>query len=137
MPIKSIRRSLKKGFDKIRSEKYKQNLLQAIPFWVASLITGLVAVSYSRVFAFCEDLTGAIMNWHRWSIFILMPACFLIAWWLVVRFAKYAGGSGIPQVMAGIELANPRHNKKVERLLGVKVFFVKIASSLVMVLGGA
>ena len=136
MIIPTIRRYLKKVFDTITSEKYKHNLLQAIPFWVASLITGLVAVFYNRLFAICESFAEWVMDWHRWLIFILMPACFLIAWWLVVRFAKYAGGSGIPQVMASIELANPKHNKKVEKLLSLRIFFIKILSSLVMIAGG-
>lgn len=136
MIILTTRRYLKRVFDTITSEKYKHNLLQAIPFWVASLITGLVAVFYNRVFAICESFAELVMSWHRWLIFILMPACFLIAWWLVVRFAKYAGGSGIPQVMASIELANPRHNKKIEKLLSLRIFFIKILSSLVMILGG-
>ena len=51
-------------------------------------------------------------------------------------FAKYAGGSGIPQAMAAIELANPRDDKKVTKLLSLKVFFVKIFSGFIMILGG-
>ena len=69
-------------------------------------------------------------------IFVFSPACFVIAWWLVNMFAKYAGGSGIPQAMAAIELANPRDDKKVTKLLSLKVFFVKIFSGFIMILGG-
>ena len=54
----------------------------------------------------------------------------------MVRFAPYAGGSGIPQVMAAIELANPREDKKVTKLLSIRVFIVKIFSSFLMILGG-
>ena len=60
----------------------------------------------------------------------------MIAWWLVVRYEKFAGGSGIPQVMAAIELANPRDHGKVRRLLSIRVIVVKIISSLFMILGG-
>lgn len=136
MTGQQIRRQLKKSFDRIRSEKYKQNLLQAIPFWVASLITGLIAVFYSRIFAYLEGQTFAIIGQDKWLIFIITPVCFFLAWWIVVRFAKYARGSGIPQVMAAIELANPRYNKKVEKLLSIKIFFVKMFSSFIMILGG-
>lgn len=136
MRLQAVRKFLKQGFDTISSEKYKQNLLQAIPFWVASLITGLVAVLYNRVFALCEGFAELVMSWHRWLIFVLVPICFVAAWWLVVRFARYAGGSGIPQVMAAIELTNPRHNKRVEKLLSLRVFVVKFLSSLVMIMGG-
>ena len=108
MTGETIRKKLKRVFDRIRNEKLKQNLLQAIPFWVASLITGLIAVFYSRIFSFLESVTFFIIHHHAWQIFILTPICFSIAWWIVKKFAPYARGSGIPQVMAAIELANPR-----------------------------
>ncbi len=134
--LRTIRKILKKAFDRIRNEKLKQNLLQAIPFWVASLITGLIAVFYSRIFAFLESITHSIIYHNSWQIFILTPVCFVAAWWVVTRFAVYARGSGIPQVMAAIELANPRDDKKVTKLLSIKVFIVKIISSFLMILGG-
>ncbi len=52
------------------------------------------------------------------------------------RYEKYAGGSGIPQVMAAIELANPRDNHKTRRLLSIRVIVIKIISSFFMILGG-
>lgn len=136
MSTKSIRKLLKKAFDRINNEKAKHNILQALPFWVASLLTGLIAVFYSQIFAFLESRTLLITRHHTWEIFILTPACFLFAWWIVQRFAPNARGSGIPQVMAAIELANPRDDKKVTKLLSLKVFFVKIISSFTMILGG-
>jgi H+/Cl- antiporter ClcA len=69
-------------------------------------------------------------------LFVVTPVCFLIAWWLVVRYEKFAGGSGIPQVMAAIELANPRDNHKIRRLLSIRVIVIKIVSSFFMILGG-
>lgn len=136
MPIQKIRKILKRAFDRIRNEKLKQNLLEAIPFWIASIITGLVAVFYSKGFSYLESKGLFIFDHHDWMIFILMPVCFVLAWWLVVKFAPYARTSGIPQVMAAIELANPRYDKKVQKLLSIKIFFVKILSSFLMIFGG-
>ena len=136
MTGQTIRKILKRGFDRISNEKFKNNLLQAIPFWVASLVSGLIAVFYSKIFGYLEGITFKIIHFHDWMIFILSPACFVIAWWVVNKFARYSGGSGIPQVMAAIELANPRDDKKVTRLLNLRVFLVKIFSSFVMILGG-
>jgi len=127
----------KGGFDRFaRNKKFRNNLLQAIPFWVASLLTGLVAVLYARLFSLAEKGTSAIIHGHVWWLFIVSPVCFVIAWWLVRRFAPYSRGSGIPQVIAAIELATPRHNDKVKKLLSLRVLLVKILSSLTMVLGG-
>jgi H+/Cl- antiporter ClcA len=134
--IGTIRREAKKAFDRIRNEKLRNNILQAIPFWVASLATGLVAVLYTRLFALAEKGTAYAIHLHVWLLFIITPLCFLTAWWLVKRFAPYARGSGIPQIMAAIELANPRYNEKVDRLLNLKIVLVKILSSLVMAFGG-
>jgi H+/Cl- antiporter ClcA len=123
-------------FDLIATERIRRNALQAIPFWVASLITGLIAVGYTKLFGYSEGLFNNILNWHSWTIFIMTPVCFLIAWFIVQLFATNARGSGIPQVMAAIELASPKHQHRINHLLSIKIIFTKIASSLMMVLGG-
>jgi H+/Cl- antiporter ClcA len=131
-----MRRRLKWIFDHTGNEKLKQNFLRAVPFWIASLFTGLIAVFYSKLFLLAESTTDSLFKSYHWLFFVITPTCFLMAWWLVVRFAKYAGGSGIPQVMAAIELANPRDHGKIRRLLSIRVIVIKIISSLFMILGG-
>jgi H+/Cl- antiporter ClcA len=123
-------------FEKIGSEKVKQNLLQALPFLVGSVITGLIAVVYTRLFALAEHGTAYIYHHHAYLFFLITPCCFVLSWWVVKRFSPYARGSGIPQVMAAIELSSPRSSILVNRLLSIKVILVKILSSLVMVFGG-
>ena len=134
--IGSIRIRVKGVFDRLHNDRFKNNLLQAVPFWVASLITGLAAVLYSRLFSLAEKGTAYIVHTHLWLLFIITPLCFITAWWLVIRFAPYSRGSGIPQVMAAIELATPKHNDKVNKLLSLRVLFIKVLSSLTMALGG-
>jgi H+/Cl- antiporter ClcA len=131
-----IRRWLKLIFDKTGNEKLKLNFLRAVPFWIASLITGLLAVFYSKIFLFAENGADSLFTSNHWLFFIVTPACFLIAWWVVARFEKFAGGSGIPQVIAAIELANPRDHQKIRRLLSIRVIIVKIISSVFMIFGG-
>jgi H+/Cl- antiporter ClcA len=127
---------LRRIWGRIRNEKLKQNLLQAIPFWTASLITGLVAVVYARGFALAESASLSMFSVRPWLVFVVTPLCFFLAWWLVRRFAPFARGSGIPQVMASIELANPRHKGRIRNLLSLRVILIKIISSLVLVVGG-
>lgn len=131
-----IRRSIKKSFDNIRNEQLKYNLLQAIPFWIGSVITGFFAVLYAQIFAWGENLMNFIFNWHAWMIFIIAPIGFVLSWWLVKEFAPNAKGSGIPQVMAAVELANPKEHKKIRSLLSLKIIIFKIVSSVVLVIGG-
>ena len=134
--IKGVIALGKKLFERIGSEKLKYNLLKALPFWVGSIMTGLIAVAYTRLFAWAERGTSYIFHHYIYLFLIITPFCFIISWWLVKRFSPYARGSGIPQVMAAIELSTPRSINKVKRLLSIRVIFIKILSSLIMVFGG-
>ncbi len=123
-------------FDLIFSSGIKLNILQGIPFWIASLLVGLVAVAYTKLFSFAEQLLIDILHWQSWMIFVMAPVCFFIAWLIIQLFAPAARGSGIPQVMAAIDLSSPRHYGKVKKLLSFKIIVVKCVSSFFMVLGG-
>lgn len=78
----------------------------------------------------------AMMKWHSWLIFIVAPVAFVLSWWLVKRFSPYAKGSGIPQVMAAVELANPKEHRKISHLLSIKIMIFKVLSSVILVIGG-
>lgn len=134
--IPGLRDYLKNAFDRVNNQGYKKNILQAIPFWIASVITGLIAVAYTKLFVLAESLTSYLYHREAWYLFILMPVCFLLAWWLTLRFAPYSRGSGIPQVAAAIQITGPKTDNQVDRLLSVKVMVIKILSSLVMAIGG-
>ncbi|QNK64095.1 chloride channel protein [Pedobacter sp. PAMC26386] len=131
-----LRIHLKRSFDRIKSEKLKNNMLQAIPFWIASILTGLIAVIYTKLFLLAESLTNYIFHQSAWLLFLLMPVCFIMAWWLVNRFAPNSRGSGIPQVMAAISISSPVTENKVNKLLSLRIALIKIASSLVIAIGG-
>lgn len=114
----------------------RTNLLQALPFWIASLITGVIAVLYTKLFERVEKWGFLIFHAHGLLLFVISPVGFILAWWVVKRFNTYARGSGIPQVMAAIELATPKENHQIDKLLNIRMMLVKIASSLLMIFGG-
>jgi H+/Cl- antiporter ClcA len=120
----------------LHNEGFRKNLLQAIPFWVASAITGLIAVFYAKLFSWAEMGTAWVLHHGMWWLFIVMPVCFITSWWLCYRFAPAARGSGIPQVIAAVELATPKYIDKVHKLLSVRIIIVKIVSSIIMVFSG-
>jgi H+/Cl- antiporter ClcA len=119
------------------SRKVKAGILSAVPFWVASIVTGLVAVAYTKLFNYSEHLLSTALGWHRWLIFLLAPLGMLLGWYIVKQFAPGAGGSGIPQVMAAIELPSEQNSRAISKLLSVRIILTKIASSMAMVIGGA
>lgn len=127
---------LKSLFARIMNDQLKQDLLKAVPFWIASFCTGIIAVVYAKLFALAEEWSAHVLHNLEWWLFIVAPICFLTAWWIVKRFAPAAKGSGIPQVMAAIELANPKNTDKISSLLSVRILVVKIISSMLMVVGG-
>ena len=131
-----VRRKIKFFANLALSNSVTHNALQAIPFWFASLVVGLLAVFYTKLFTHAEDLLHAALRWRSWSLLIITPLSFCLAWLVVVMFAPQARGSGIPQVMAAIDMAPTKNENKVNLLLSLKVVVVKIISSLLMVLGG-
>ena len=127
---------LTRQINKVQNKRMRIGLLQALPFYIASLLTGGVAVLYAKLFAFSEHLSITLLKDKLWLIFLVAPACFTVSARVVSKFAAYSGGSGIPQVMASIELAPTKHQGKIGRLLSLRILIVKILSSLVMVFGG-
>ena len=121
---------------RLYTERVRRVILQSLPFWVASLLTGLVAVGYEELFVWAEQTSFSWLGARPWLAFILTPIAFLVSWALVCMLAPAARGSGIPQVMAGIELSNPATHGYVSYLLSLRVAIVKILSSVVLLIGG-
>ena len=130
------RYQLKKRFNIIHNDKIRINFLQAIPFWIASFVTGLLAFAYAKLFALAEQGSSYIFLHNKWWFFVLSPICFIISWWIVKQFAPFARGSGIPQIMAAIEISSPANKEKINKLLSIRIIFIKIVSSLILVFGG-
>lgn len=114
----------------------RHQALQFLPFLVASFITGFVAFAYSKVFSLAERVSHFVLAQNKLFIFILTPVTFLISWWTVRRFAPYAKGSGIPQVMAAVELMKPATGSLVSRFLSLRIILVKVVASTIKVIGG-
>ncbi len=131
-----MRSTLKSLFDRIKNQQLRYNLLQALPFWIASTITGLLAVGYTNLFNMAERLSRYIIAEYKWWLLLVAPLCFAAAFFVVEKFSTYARGSGIPQVMAALELPANTSKKTLNKLVGLKVIFIKIISSLFMILGG-
>lgn len=131
-----LKNKIKSKVEVIDNEKIKKNFLNALPFWIGAFISGTVAVLYAYLFSLAESGSQFIFEKASWSLFILAPIGFVLAWWLVSKYAPFARGSGIPQVSAAIELSNPEHNFKVNSLLSLRVVIIKIFSSLILVFSG-
>ncbi|MBK7384923.1 MAG: chloride channel protein [Flavobacteriales bacterium] len=114
----------------------KDFILLALPYQISAVLTALVAVGYTWTFNWLghrnADLLGHDPRW----IFLTAPIGFLLSWWLVFRFAPMAGGSGIPQLMAAVEVATDKKRDRSGRFLNLRILLVKILSSMTMIAGG-
>ncbi len=109
---------------------------EAIPLWIASVLTGVVSVFYEKLFTWFEESGEHFFEVHPATIFITAPVFIFGGWWLVQRFSPEAAGSGIPQLMAAVNSAGTRRRSVVDYLLNIRVILVKIGSSLLILLGG-
>ncbi|UBM58822.1 chloride channel protein [Marinilongibacter aquaticus] len=109
---------------------------EAIPLWIASVLTGLFAVFYERLFEYVEHWSRLLFEWNAYSIFVAAPLFIFAGYWIIDKYCPEAGGSGIPQLMAAVDATGTRHRKLVDRLLNFKVVIFKVISSLLTLFGG-
>lgn len=115
----------------------KNFILLALPYQTSAILTALVAVGYAKLFQWAEHLNGSLIGAHPKLIWLSAPIGFLTSWWLVRFFSPMAGGSGIPQLIAAVEVGNDEErNDGSWRFLNVRIILVKIVSSFAMALGG-
>lgn len=107
------------------------------PYWISAFVVGLIAVGYSKIVAQAESLAHTMLKTSPEYLLILSPALFASSWALIYFFAPEAKGSGIPQVMAAVEMIEKDEKaSEVPKLLGLKIAFVKMASSVLALAGG-
>ncbi|WP_341224622.1 chloride channel protein [uncultured Arcticibacterium sp.] len=109
---------------------------EAIPFWIASVLVGLISVGYEKLFEWAETASIKVFESNPYLIFVTAPVFMFLSWYLVQRYERNATGSGIPQLMASVSMAGTKNGLLVDKLLNLKIIVVKILSSLVMLLGG-
>lgn len=111
--------------------------VQALGLWIAAFLTGFAAVTYATLFKGFEKSFFLTLQSKWWVAFIGPPVALFVGAWIVRRFSPEARGSGIPQVMASIDLEyEGPHQTRVDELLSVRVLMAKLASSLAVILGG-
>ncbi len=118
-----------------RVEVFKTFISKIFPYWLAAAITALVSVLYAKVFAWSEDLA---FSWTRslgYWCFLIIPLALLVSFLMSHFGSPEASGSGIPQLIAAVEMA-PSENPMLKKLLGWSMIFIKFLSSCVCVAGG-
>ncbi|MBS1582059.1 MAG: chloride channel protein [Bacteroidetes bacterium] len=133
----AITRGLERFRGLVMGSRVKHLWMLAFPYQVAAVLTALVAVGYTKLFQWAEHWNSALVTARPDAIFLTAPIAFLASWWLVRYFSPMAGGSGIPQLIAAVEVSDDEEkNDGSWRFLNVRIIIVKIVSSFALVLGG-
>ncbi len=114
----------------MKSYQYKETLL----FTIIGIASAIVCTGYARLFAFAEHSSLVFYQHNPLLSFLMAPAAMLLSFLLVWFLAPGAAGSGIPQVLACIEV---REENLLKKFLRKSVISVKIISSLIGVFAGA
>jgi len=107
--------------------------IRRIAFWGGAVGVGVLAVAFAILSDQAGRLQEMIYHRERWAMLAWTPAITAIAVWVALRFFPGSGGSGIPQVIAAIELDDPA---SVARLLPIRAACGKLALTCFGVLGG-
>ena len=133
---KSLMKTLRIG-EKVKSISSANAI--AVIYVAAGLGSGLCAYFVSRVFGWAEHVAVGFYRSHPMVFALCAPLFFLASAHLVFRYAKYAGGSGIPQVMYALERVNrgDRSSRAIMAINGLRTAAVKVCSAVLALMGGA
>ncbi len=111
-----------------------------LAIWIAACAVGGISVAFARVVSAVQDYYFEAFAAYPISVSLISPVFFIVATWVVVRFAPQAKGSGIPQVLVAVEHAKVHSkdpNQWIEPFVSMKTALIKIISSIIGLLGGA
>jgi H+/Cl- antiporter ClcA len=114
-------------------DKIVHPVLLNLPFWISAAVVALVAVMYAKVFAACEN--WALENPNQTAILIAAPVGIIVSFLLSHFLSKEAMGSGIPQIIAAVEIKEDEH-PILKKLLSFRMILIKMLGSCLCVFGG-
>ena len=124
-------------FDRKVPQKLAQRLSNdGLPLVIASVLVGLISVLYEKLFEWGENLSHQIYEYSPHIFWALSPISFFLSYFIIRNYSRFSNGSGIPQLLAAIDLCDSRSKGILNQLLGLRVILVKIVSSLILLIGG-
>lgn len=109
--------------------------VRMFPFWIAAAITAVVSVIYAKVFGWSEELAFQWVDVNPWFAVIITPTAMWLSMALAHFLSPYSSGSGIPQLLAAVEISREPH-PLLKPLLSLRVVALKFLGSCVCVMGG-
>lgn len=106
-----------------------------LAFWAGAGLVALVAIAFARLADGAQDLFDvATAGTRAWLVLVIAPCGFALSVYLTRTVFPGAQGSGIPQVMAALQMTDSR---MIERVLSLRVGLGKILLTLLGLASGA
>ncbi|WP_419759516.1 chloride channel protein [Acidisoma sp.] len=105
-----------------------------VAFWAGAVLVALVAIAFADLADGAQALFQLVTGPHPWLVLIIAPVGLALSVLLTRTVFPGAQGSGIPQVMASLHMADPRH---VSRVLSLRVAVGKVLLTLLGLASGA
>jgi H+/Cl- antiporter ClcA len=102
--------------------------------WIGGVVVGLAAIVFASASNVAFDLFRRVLAISPWLPLALTPAVFALLAWLTAGVLKPTRGSGIPQVIAAIEIEDAGFR---QRMLSLPVALGKMLLTLIALAGGA
>lgn len=105
-----------------------------VALWTGGVLVGLAAIAFARSSDYAFRMFQRIESVSQWIPLVLTPAMFIVLAWLTQGVLKPTRGSGIPQVIASLQIEDATLR---QRLLSLPVALGKMVLTLMALLGGA
>jgi H+/Cl- antiporter ClcA len=103
-------------------------------FWAGAVFVSLAAIVFAQLADGASALFEHVVGWTPWAVLVMAPGGLVLSIFLTVRFFPGAQGSGIPQVIAAIHIADPA---VVARVLSPRIAVGKVLLTLLGLFSGA
>jgi H+/Cl- antiporter ClcA len=108
--------------------------MRRVVFWVGAVLVSLVAMAFAAAANLSDDLFHRMLAVSPYAALVLAPAGLAFAVFLTRTVFPGAQGSGIPQVIASLEMSDPN---KVKAVLSLRVAAGKVLLTLIGLASGA
>ena len=111
-----------------------RNWRRRVVFWVGAIVVSLIAIAFAGLANEADRLFHVVLAYSPYAPFALAPAGLALSVWLTVHVFPGAQGSGIPQVIASLEMDDP---ERINQVLSLRVAVGKVVLTLLGLACGA
>jgi len=111
-----------------------QRWLRRGVFWLGAILVSVVAMVFAYMANAADGAFHSVSHARPWAVLVICPLGFALSAFLTKRFFPGAQGSGIPQVIAAVDIHDAG---QVRFILSLRLAFAKLALTVLGLASGA